>query len=486
MSARESLGAVPPTSTLLTVEKLNDVTDLVKECAAFVDSAKSNLNIPFAAFERVRQWRVKRRESRAMEVIDTLLPRIREVEASLRLTIQDTAERKAALREQAKFLLARLSSCIAYNQDNLDCLVPIVEDTRSVVISLSDALVTVKRMISFNNELLRLRNVQTATTRRPQGNNYNRSLTNNIAMFRPVSEDDLNRDGEYVPLLARLNSLREIREKYVTLLAQLLESREMYTVNHENCNACFKQICQLLRLDKQPTMVPHPTRAVSSKTDVDANEVAEPAPASPTTTPVKRLSLVLQSVVGLVPGGSPHATPDDETPATELVAQRHDAEGNPCLIIGDEVIAVYSHADTCSDCTCVVTITNDCIISFEEIHNIQVLATRQQSSLIEVRERINEVIESVTPAATPGSTPQREGEGEDSEGSPAATPGSTPQREGEGEDSEGSPAKLMSMSGDGVGVDLGGDLSAEVVGETEVETEVEATGPMDESVVDSE
>ena len=51
--------------------------------------------------------------------------------------------------------MARLSSCIGYNKDNLDHLMPVVEDTRAIVISLSDALVAVKRMMSFNNELLR-------------------------------------------------------------------------------------------------------------------------------------------------------------------------------------------------------------------------------------------------------------------------------------------------------------------------------------------
>ena len=32
---------------------------------------------------------------------------------------------------------------------------PVVEEARAIVIALSDALVTVKRMIAFNNEILR-------------------------------------------------------------------------------------------------------------------------------------------------------------------------------------------------------------------------------------------------------------------------------------------------------------------------------------------
>ena len=70
--------------------------------------------------------------------------------------------------------------------------------------------------------------------------------------------------------------------------------------------------------------------------------------------------------------------------------------------IGNEVIPVYSHKDTCSDCSCVVTITNDCILSFEEIHTVQVLATKQLSLLVEARERIHEILEGVTPGTGTG------------------------------------------------------------------------------------
>ena len=66
----------------MTIAKLSDVTNLIKECAVFVDTTKSSLAIPFAAFERVRQWRVKRRESKAMEACDSLMPRIKDTEVS--------------------------------------------------------------------------------------------------------------------------------------------------------------------------------------------------------------------------------------------------------------------------------------------------------------------------------------------------------------------------------------------------------------------
>lgn len=65
------------------------------------------------------------------------------------------------------------------------------------------------------------------------------------------------------------------------------------------------------------------------------------------------------------------------------------------MCTGDEVIPVYSHQSTCTDCTCVVAITNDCVISFEEIHAIQSAASKQLANLVEVRERMNEVMEGV-------------------------------------------------------------------------------------------
>ena len=93
----------------------------------------------------------------------------------------------------------------------------------------------------FEYTLYRLRNVQTAGNRRGGGGNgFRGNMANNLALFRPVSEDDLNRDNEYTPLLNRLNTLRELRERYVALLSSVLESRELFTVNFDNCNTCFK------------------------------------------------------------------------------------------------------------------------------------------------------------------------------------------------------------------------------------------------------
>ena len=83
-SAYASLSAPLSLVEAMSLEQLHGVSDTIKECLQFVDTTRNSLAIPFAAFERVRQWRVKRRESRAMEAYDILLPRIKEVEVSLR------------------------------------------------------------------------------------------------------------------------------------------------------------------------------------------------------------------------------------------------------------------------------------------------------------------------------------------------------------------------------------------------------------------
>ncbi len=57
----------------------------------------------------------------------------------------------------------------------------------------------------------RLRNCQNAAGggRRNQGRN---GL--NMALFRPVTEDDLSRDADYSPMVARLNQLREVKVSF--------------------------------------------------------------------------------------------------------------------------------------------------------------------------------------------------------------------------------------------------------------------------------
>jgi hypothetical protein len=80
VNSPSNVKSVVATDTPLTKDQLGDMTVLVKECVAFVEATKVSLTIPFAAFERVRQWRVKRRESKAMEAMDTLLPRVKAAE----------------------------------------------------------------------------------------------------------------------------------------------------------------------------------------------------------------------------------------------------------------------------------------------------------------------------------------------------------------------------------------------------------------------
>lgn len=143
-------------------------------------------------------------------------------------------------------------------------------------------------------------------------------------------------------------------------------------------------------------------KSVTSSASSFSTPLASNAAAAAQSTPVsatRRLSLAIQSVVAGVGSSVSSATSpaDDDDPLDIVTTTKDEASGLGSIMIGKELIPVYPHRDTCTDCTCVVTITNDCIESFEEIHNVQVTATKQLSLLVEARERINEVMEGVLP-----------------------------------------------------------------------------------------
>lgn len=154
--------------------EIQSLDSVVQECEAVLESTrKSLLTMPFGAFERVRAWRAKRRDTKAAESIDLLMPKIRVAELSLRYrvlhetiinvrliiifraTIGDVVEKKSAIRDQAKHLVARLRSCVYYNDTCLDAQKDVVEETRLIVNQLSSASAQVKGMVSFNSEILR-------------------------------------------------------------------------------------------------------------------------------------------------------------------------------------------------------------------------------------------------------------------------------------------------------------------------------------------
>lgn len=70
-------------------------------------------------------------------------------------------------------------------------------------------------------------------------------------LFRPVTEDDYAKDPDHLPLTHRLNTLREVREKIVVVLTEMLELRETYTSNRENCNDVQTELLDLLKQDNQ-------------------------------------------------------------------------------------------------------------------------------------------------------------------------------------------------------------------------------------------
>lgn len=84
--------------------------------------------------------------------------------------------------------------------------------------------------------------MQNAGRHRPNGYGGGQFARSAAALFRPVTDEDLQRDAEYTPLSVRLNTLRELREKYVSILSALLESRESYQTNYDNAMQCYKYV----------------------------------------------------------------------------------------------------------------------------------------------------------------------------------------------------------------------------------------------------
>lgn len=148
---------------LVNFKPIEDADQLLEDCKSYIDETQTELYlVPFApSFSRlvsnVRQWRMKRKDSRLQAVYDGLLPKVLTCEKELRTIIGEVVEKKGALRTQARHLQIRLNSCVAHNQDLLNDTDAPLEDTRTYVNILSDEQTYLKQMLTFNAEVNRLK-----------------------------------------------------------------------------------------------------------------------------------------------------------------------------------------------------------------------------------------------------------------------------------------------------------------------------------------
>lgn len=194
---------------------------LLGECEAFIDHSQEDIgalpeNIPFPILSRVSQgvksWRTKRRDTKLVQDLENLLPRIVQNEKSLRNIMGEVVEKKAALRLQARYLEVRLESCIEHNKDLLSQTNEPLDSLRAEVNVLSEKSAVIKAMMTFNKEVLRIRNVEKIS----KGQSFVRWGQSAKPQKASVTEADLAKDADHPVLEAHLVALREVCGEVIT------------------------------------------------------------------------------------------------------------------------------------------------------------------------------------------------------------------------------------------------------------------------------
>lgn len=228
----------------LCFQPIEDADKLLEECNSFVEERDADLyQVPFASFSRVaagvRNWRAKQRESKLSVTYNSLVPRILEQEKALRQIIGEVVEKKKSLRLQARYLQVRLNTCLEVNKNLLLETDGPLQEIRSHVDNLSEEAVRLKEMSIFNREILRLKLLSTNRRNKPfmgWGNNSKQKPKTQ------VTESDLAEDTDHTMIGLRLECLRQLKDKYVKFLAEVLEKRVKEQMNIESCKVSLQAI----------------------------------------------------------------------------------------------------------------------------------------------------------------------------------------------------------------------------------------------------
>ena len=207
---REYVESLVDSTLVIDETPIEEADILLQECEIFLSQSKQNiLSLPFQAFSRIRNWRQKRRGSKLYTVYESLVPRIRDSEKQLRMLLGDVVEKKNALKIQGRYLQVRLDSCIKFNQEKLIESSKPLDHLRFMVNKLSTESTFVKCMVSFNHEILRLKNIESVS----KGKSFV-PWPSRGAMSRPVTDNDLAADSDHTILVNKLNGLREVSKLY--------------------------------------------------------------------------------------------------------------------------------------------------------------------------------------------------------------------------------------------------------------------------------
>eukprot|EP01036_Dinobryon_divergens_P029170 gene29170-38234_t len=191
-----------------------------------------------------RSWRARNRDTKLANLYMSLVPKMIEAEKVLRGIIVDVAEKKNALRVQAKYLSVRLTSCLHHNKSLLDSSDNPVDDLREQINSLSNEAAMLKGMLAFNKEVLRIRKLESINREKQSFLRWGQKLPSN--MKKGISESDLADDPDHTVIESRLDLTRQIRVKFLNYLQILLEKRSIEQFNLDNCEKSLHALASLV------------------------------------------------------------------------------------------------------------------------------------------------------------------------------------------------------------------------------------------------
>jgi len=199
--------------------------------ANILDS-KSGMKLPYngPVVSKIKEWMNKRRENNIGSRYDELAPKIAESEKSLRGKIGNVIEMKTAIKIQAKHLQSRLEGCIKYNSDNVGTLDEPVESLKEIVSQYSSFSACVKEMLNFHAEILKQKKLENITS----GKIF-QSLPPMIQQKQSQQQLDVTPDEDHEIIMEKLNQLKESKQNFANFLSRLLEEKETFKHNLENC-----------------------------------------------------------------------------------------------------------------------------------------------------------------------------------------------------------------------------------------------------------
>lgn len=237
--------------------------DLVKDC----DSLYANLQLAqkeqsFVFFKKIRQ---QRRDHQLFSQYESVLPKIKTSEKSLRALIGTIVDRKNLLRTQCSYLQIRVDSCKNYNENKLDeVTIPVVEARRLLSVLL-DEVSSYRSMSAFNDEVLlsKYQHEQSLQFSPPIGHTQGQlarlaAMKANLGVFRPSSAREkapsFDQDEDKIVLQDKIDRLNELKLKSMNCLSAILQQREINLSTKENCEYCLKKLMPIAKKDRNHSL----------------------------------------------------------------------------------------------------------------------------------------------------------------------------------------------------------------------------------------